>query len=67
MIKFNILEPSTKRGLAMASASFGALLQVVPKAQNVTSLLSQPEFWLAVGGVISGLIGMFTSDEADSK
>lgn len=61
-LNFQLGEASTKRGLALASASALALLQMPPTAGSVTALLMRPDFWLAAGGLISGLIGMFVSD-----
>jgi hypothetical protein len=61
-LNFQLSEPSTKRGLALASASALALLQLAPTASSATALLVRPEFWLSMGGLISGIIGMFTSD-----
>lgn len=59
---FQLSEASTKRGLALASASALALLQMIPTAGSVTALLARPDFWLSAGGLISGLIGAFVSD-----
>jgi len=61
-LNFQLGEASTKRGLALASASALALLQMAPTAGSITALLARPEFWLSAGGLISGLIGMFVSD-----
>lgn len=63
-LNFQISEPSTKRGLALASASALALLQLLPTAPTVVSLLARPDFWLSMGGLISGIIGMLVSDTA---
>lgn len=59
---FQLSEASTKRGLALASASALALLQMASTAGSVTALVMRPDFWLSAGGLISGLIGMFVSD-----
>ena len=61
-LNFQLGEASTKRGLALASASALALLQMAPTEGSITALLARPEFWLSAGGLISGLIGMFVSD-----
>lgn len=61
-LNFQPGEPSTKRGLALASASALAMLQMVSTASSAVELLARPDFWLSAGGLISGLIGMFVSD-----
>ncbi|KFB66646.1 hypothetical protein [Candidatus Accumulibacter vicinus] len=61
-LNFQLGEASTKRGLALVSASILAIVQMAPTAGSVTALLARPEFWLSAGGLISGLIGMFVSD-----
>lgn len=61
-LNFQPGEPSTKRGLALASASALAMLQMVSTASSAGELLARPDFWLSAGGLISGVIGMFVSD-----
>lgn len=61
-LNFQLGEASTKRGLALASASALAILQMLPTAGSVAALLARPDFWLSMGGLISGVIGIFVSD-----
>jgi len=60
---FNWIEGSTKRGLALASGSLLSLVQIAGNSGSVVEILAKPEFWVAMGGLASGLIGMFVSDE----
>lgn len=60
--RFNWIEVSTKRGLALASGSALSLVQIAGSSGSLIEVLAKPEFWVAVGGLASGLIGMFVSD-----
>lgn len=65
-IQFNLSEASTKRGIALFIASGIAVYQmffgdVAPV--DIEALAHRTEFWLAIGGSLSGLIGMFFADE----
>ena len=62
MIDFRFGEPSTKRGMALASASALAILQTLSTSASFYDALLRPDFWLSAGGLVSGVIGMFVSD-----
>jgi len=65
-IQFNLSEASTKRGLALFIASGIATYQMVFGSGvviDIGALAHRAEFWLAIGGSLSGFIGMFFPDE----
>ncbi len=62
MINFQFGEASTKRGMALASASALAMLQTLSTSASFYDALLRTDFWLSAGGLISGVIGMFVSD-----
>ena len=62
-LDFRWPEASTKRGLALFITGGLALGQALTSADGLTlALLSQETFWLALGTLTSGLIGMFQPD-----
>ncbi|HRY14866.1 MAG TPA: hypothetical protein P5330_03200 [Candidatus Competibacteraceae bacterium] len=65
-IQFNLSEASTKRGIALFIASGIAVYQMLfgsGAPVEIEALAHRAEFWLAIGGSLSGFIGMFFPDE----
>ena len=58
-------EASTKRGLALLVAGGLALGQLLSGDGWSWTLLTQDTFWLALGTLISGVIGLCVPDRPD--
>ena len=66
-LKINLAEASTRRGLALFVAGGMALGHILTGDGLSWALLTQETFWLAIGTLISGMIGLCVPDQSDQK